>query len=233
MGRRQRGRSKDADPASRPGDDRASAVPHGGERRRPAGLGRAARPRDRRAGSGAAGRRDRHQAPGERHLPPGQLDDRRELLHGGHRARPVRAHRRAHWLQALHAPRREARGRQDRDDRPEPAGGRARRGAHRDGRVADRRHHLEGGRRPHQRPRARRPALDQPQLHRVHRPAAGRHPEHLDGVVRLGLGERQRPGRAQQQLPARRRQQQRRRDRPARRHPGHGRRSRRSRSSRC
>ena len=68
--------------------------------------------------------------------------------------------------------------------------------------------------------RAHRPAVDQPQLHRLHRPPAGHRPEHQHRVVRLGFDFGERLGSAQQQLHAGRRQQQRRRHRPARRNAG-------------
>ena len=43
-------------------------------------------------------------------------------------------------------------------------------------------------------PRAGRPAVDQPQLHRLRRPAAGHRAQHQHRVVRLRLDQRQRPG---------------------------------------
>ena len=69
-------------------------------------------------------------------------------------------------------------------------------------------------------PGTHRPAHREPQLHRLHRAAPGRDPEHQHRVVRVRRGRRQRPGLPQQQLPPRRRQQQRRRHRPAGGHPG-------------
>ena len=69
--------------------------------------------------------------------------------------------------------------------------------------------------------RARRAAVDQPQLHRLHRPAARASCPSISTESfgsRLDLGQRR--GSAQQQLHARRRQQQRRRHRAARGHAG-------------
>ena len=88
------------------------------------------------------------------------------------------------------------------------------------GRFAAGRRHHQGSRRQHHRPRAGRSAVDQPQLHRLHRPAPGHRAEHQHRVVRLGLDLGQRRRSAQQQLHARRRQQQRRRHRPAGRDAG-------------
>ena len=99
----------------------------------------------------------------------------------------VRDHRRAAGIQEVRPPGHAARDRQDRHGRRAARGRRARGNRHRVGRVAARRRDLEGSRRQHHRPRARRSAVDQPQLHRLHRPAARDRAEHQHRVVRLRL----------------------------------------------
>ena len=83
------------------------------------------------------------------------------------------------------------------------------------GRDTARRSDLEGDWRQRDQPRGGDAAVGERQLHRHGGAAAGRHLQHQHRVVRLGRGQRQRAGFAQQQLHARRRQQQRRRDRAA------------------
>ena len=100
------------------------------------------------------------------------------------RARRLRDHRRAAGVQEIRAPGRAARDREDRHGGRAAAGRIGRGDRHRDGRSAARRRHLEGGRRQHRIERAHRAAVDQPQLHRVHRPAARDRPEHQHRVVR-------------------------------------------------
>ena len=78
-------------------------------------------------------------------------------------------------------------------------GGRDRIG-HRHRRVAARRHHDAGNRRPHQRPGVRRHAVVQPQLRRLPRHAARRGRDDLGDDLRRRLDQRRRPERPQRQL---------------------------------
>lgn len=189
-------------------------------RTRPAGHLGDPRPRHR-LQRGSASRRRRHRAQsGERRIPPGCFHPGWNLLSHRDYPGPVRDHRRALGLPQVLPQRHPARGREDRLDRHSSRSGGSLRRADGFGRGADRRRHFQGGGgKPHQ-PRPRLSALLEPQLRGLHRAPPRRRSQHLDRVVRVGLRERERPGRPQQQLSDGRRQQQRRRDRPARRDPG-------------
>ena len=146
------------------------------------------------SGGALPGVSDRHHQSGQRHLPRGDQQRRRQLVRARADAGRLPGVGGAHRLQTVPAPRPAGDRRHDHHRAGVPRTGRARGDRHGDQRSAAHRRDLQADRRQprHEGPDAAAEHLAQ--LARLRRAAAGRHPGAEPGVVGLGddLGQRRR-----------------------------------------